>query len=149
MFIRAQFSSQIASVTDFVITILLAKLFSLYYVYATFLGSVCGGILNCIINYNWTFKAKECKMKHVMMKYFAVWIGSIALNTWGTYFMTESLIKIPWLNNFLKHYVDDFFIFSKIVVSLLIGYLWNYNMHRWFVYRNVDIKRCFSRNLKT
>lgn len=33
MFIRAQFSSQIASATDFMVTILLAKVFSLYYVY--------------------------------------------------------------------------------------------------------------------
>ena len=49
MFIRAQFSSQIASATDFLVTILLVKLFGIYYVYATFTGSVCGGIVNCII----------------------------------------------------------------------------------------------------
>ena len=42
MFIRAQFSSQIASATDFLVTILLVKLFGIYYVYATFTGSVCG-----------------------------------------------------------------------------------------------------------
>lgn len=141
MFIRAQFSSQAASLADFAVTILLAKLFGFYYVYATFLGAVCGGILNCIINYNWTFKAKDCKMKHVMIKYFAVWVGSIALNTWGTYLMTEWLMRMPWLNNLLKHYVGDIFIFSKIVVSLVIGYVWNYNMHRYFVYRNVKIRR--------
>ena len=38
MFIRAQFSSQIASATDFLVTILLVKLFGIYYVYATFTG---------------------------------------------------------------------------------------------------------------
>lgn len=87
MFIRAQFSSQVASTTDFLVTILLVKLFRVYYVYATFTGSVCGGIVNCIINYKWTFKSKECKKRHVIVKYLLVWIGSILLNTWGIYFM--------------------------------------------------------------
>ena len=77
MFIRAQFSSQVASATDFLVTILLVKLFRIYYVYATFTGSVCGGIVNCIINYKWTFKSKECKKRHVIVKYLLVWIGSI------------------------------------------------------------------------
>lgn len=143
MFIRAQFSSQVASISDFVVTILLAKLCNFYYVYATFLGSVFGGIINCIINYSWTFKSKECKMQHVLVKYILVWIGSIALNTWGTYLLTETLVRIPWLIKFLQHYVDDLFIFSKIVVSLFVGYVWNYNMHRLFVYRNRDIKGFF------
>ncbi|NDV60274.1 GtrA family protein [Bacteroides sp. 519] len=146
MFIRAQFSSQLASISDFVITILLAKLFNFYYVYATLLGSVCGGIINCIINYKWTFKTTDLKIQHVMVKYFIVWIGSIALNTWGTYLMTEALMRIPWLVDFLKHYVDDLFIVSKIVVSLLVGYFWNYNLHRHFVYRNRKIKQFFSKN---
>lgn len=61
MFIRAQFSSQVASATDFFITILLANLWNIYYVYATFVGSICGGIVNCIINYKWTFKTKIVK----------------------------------------------------------------------------------------
>ena len=64
MFIRAQFSSQVASTTDFLVTILLVKLFGVYYVYATFTGSVCGGIVNCIINYKWTFKSKRRLRKY-------------------------------------------------------------------------------------
>ena len=77
MFIRAQFSSQIASATDFLVTILLVKLFGIYYVYATFTGSVCGGIVNCIINYKWTFKSKECKKRHVMVKYLTEYLGDL------------------------------------------------------------------------
>lgn len=144
MFLRAQFSSQIASITDFVITIVLAMIFNLYYVYATFIGSVCGGIVNCMVNYSWTFKSKECKKSHVFIKYILVWIGSIALNTSGTYFLTEALGKIIWLREMLSHYFDDIFIVSKVVVSLLVGFLWNYNMHRCFVYKNLEIKKYFS-----
>ena len=148
MFIRAQFSSQVASATDFLVTILLVKLFGVYYVYATFTGSVCGGIVNCIINYKWTFKSKECKKRHVIVKYLLVWIGSILLNTWGIYFMTETISRNPWVQETLKHYIDDLFVFSKIVVSLLVGFLWNYNMQRIFVYKNCRIRGTILDNLR-
>lgn len=143
-FIRAQFSSQVASATDFSVTILLAKLLELYYVYATFCGSICGGIVNCVINYKWTFKTKDCKKRHVMAKYLLVWIGSILLNTWGIYFMTEAISQHPWVQETLSHYTDDLFVFSKIVVSLLVGFLWNYNMQRSFVYKNCRIRGRFQ-----
>ena len=92
-----------------IVTILLVKLFGVYYVYATFTGSVCGGIVNCIINYKWTFKSKECKKRHVIVKYLLVWIGSILLNTWGIYFMTETISRNPWVQETLKHCLSDFF----------------------------------------
>ncbi|NDV64589.1 GtrA family protein [Bacteroides sp. 224] len=145
MFIRAQFSSQLASVCDFVATILLAKLFGLYYVYATLLGAICGGVVNCVINYQWTFKSKECRKTHVALKYLIVWIGSILLNTLGTYCLTETLVRIPWLRDLIDQYFDDFFIIPKIIVSLLVSFLWNYNMHRLFVYRNRNIRDFFRR----
>lgn len=145
MFLRAQFSSQIASITDFLTTIFLAKFTSLYYVYATFLGSVCGGIVNCIVNYKWTFKSTECNKLHITIKYILVWVGSILLNTWGTYLLTEALGKIPWVKDTLSNYFGNYFLFSKVVVSLLVGFLWNYNMQRVFVYRSHNIKPFFKR----
>lgn len=144
MFIRAQFSSQIASITDFTVTILLAKLFNFYYVYATFTGSVCGGIINCIVNYKWTFKAKDSKIRYVAIKYLMVWSGSIFFNTSGTYLVTELLGKIVWLREALGYFFDDVFIVSKVFVSLIVGFVWNYNMQRLFVYKNRD----FKKNLK-
>ena len=145
VFIRAQFSSQMASWTDFTITILLAKLFNIYYVYATLVGSICGGTINCIVNYKWTFKSGGIKKRYIAIKYFIVWLGSIGLNTWGTYLMTETIGKSPWVQELLNHYIDDLFIFSKAVVSILVGFFWNYNMQRIFVYRNQDYKKLFSR----
>lgn len=140
MFVRAQFSSQIASICDFFVTIVLATVFNFYYVYATFLGAVCGGIINCIVNYKWTFKSKEPSKSRVAFRYFLVWIGSIFLNTAGTYILTESLMRIPWMRAFIDQYFEDFFIIPKIIVSLLVGFLWNYNMQRTFVYKSRDVK---------
>ena len=93
----------------------------------------------------WTFKSKECKKRHVIVKYLLVWIGSILLNTWGIYFMTETISRNPWVQETLKHYIDDLFVFSKIVVSLLVGFLWNYNMQRIFVYKNCRIRDRFQK----
>lgn len=140
-FMRAQFTSQISSATDFLVTIVLAKLFDIYYVLATSMGSVVGGIVNCTINYYWTFKSKECKKKYVLIKYTLVWIGSICLNTWGVYWLTESIQRVPWVQETLAHFFDNIFIVSKVIVSLLVGWFWNYNLHRTFVYKDCKIRR--------
>lgn len=140
-FMRAQFTSQISSATDFLVTIVLAKLLDIYYVLATSMGSVAGGIVNCTINYYWTFKSKECKKKYVLIKYTLVWIGSICLNTWGVYWLTESIQRVPWVQETLAHFFDNIFIVSKVIVSLLVGWFWNYNLHRTFVYKDCKIRR--------
>ena len=85
VFIKAQLSSYVASLIDFLVTILLVKLSGLFYLYATFLGSVVGGVVNCVINYGWVFHEDDCKKTHVALKYLFVWGGSILLNTWGTF----------------------------------------------------------------
>ena len=84
MFLRAQLSAQMATIADFLVTILLVRLFEVYYVYATLAGAVYGGIVNCVINYKWTFKSTG-KKTNVAVKFILVWVCSIWLNTWGTY----------------------------------------------------------------
>ena len=52
MFLRAQLSAQMATIADFLVTILLVRLFDVYYVYATLAGglstalSIINGLLN-------------------------------------------------------------------------------------------------------
>lgn len=140
IFLKAQLSAQIASIVDFLTTILLAKLLGLFYLHATFIGSVTGGVVNCSVNYKWVFGSQECKKLHVALKYIVVWGGSILLNTWGTFLLTEWLTAQPRIINWLGHYVDNVFIAAKMVVALLVGFFWNYYLQREFVYRNRDIK---------
>ena len=128
MFLRAQLSSQLATIIDFIITIGLAKLFSVYYVYATFAGSFFGGIVNCIVNYKWTFRPENCKKINIVIKYILVWCGSLFLNVGGTFLITEAITKVIYIQNIFGHYLDNLFIFSKILVSLAVAFFWNYNM---------------------
>ena len=88
-----------------------------FILYATFTGSVVGGIVNCVINYGWVFHAEDCKKTHVAVKYLFVWGGSIILNTWGTFALTEWLTGMTWVNGLLGYYIDDVFILSKIIVA--------------------------------
>lgn len=145
---KAQISAQMASLVDFGVTILLVKLLSMFYLYATFLGSVVGGIVNCVINYKWVFHAADCKKKYVAVKYLFVWGGSIMLNTWGTFALTEWLTDMKWVNGLLGYYVDNVFILSKIIVALLVGFFWNYHLQRIFVYRNHNFRRMLKGHLR-
>lgn len=140
VFCKAQLSAQFASVVDFLITILLAKAFGIFYLYATFIGSVVGGMVNCAINYGWVFHAKNVKKVHVVIKYFLVWGGSLTLNTWGTFALTEWVTDMSWVNGLLGYYVDDLFILSKIIIAVLVAFVWNYQMQRLFVYRNHNFR---------
>ena len=111
-----------ATLTDFGVSILLYEVFGVWYVAATFIGAVTGGIVNCMLNYRWVFGSDGQKKRYVALKYLLVWTGSILLNTAGTYVLTE----------LSGHY----FVIAKAIVSVAVALLWNYQMQRFFVYRN-------------
>ena len=50
VFLRAQLSAQFATLVDFILTFVCFRWFGLYYLLATSIGSIAGGIINCIIN---------------------------------------------------------------------------------------------------
>jgi len=151
-FLRAQLSSQLSSITDFLVTIALANILAFvfhkpgeYYVLrATFIGQVCGGITNCIVNYRWTFKAMDVKKRYIAIRYLIIWSTSLFLNTTGTVLLTDLLSKTPWIMNLAGFFRKNIFIIPKIIVSLFVGFVWNYNMQRIFVYRNLNLKRFFN-----
>lgn len=149
VFTKAQLSAYVASLVDFSVTILLVKLLEFFYLYATFLGSVVGGIVNCVINYGWVFHAEGCKKTHVALKYLFVWGGSILLNTWGTFALTEWLTGMKWVDGLLGYYIGDIFILSKIIVAFLVAFFWNYYLQRVFVYRNLNFRKFLQHHLET
>ena len=121
-FCKAQLSAQAATLIDFGISIFLAEVAGLWYLYATFIGALTGGICNCVFNYRWVFDSEGLKKKKVAFRYTIVWIGSILLNTLGTYALTE----------FSRYY----FIITKAIVSVVVAVFWNYQLQRLFVYKS-------------
>ncbi|MBQ8158384.1 MAG: GtrA family protein [Prevotella sp.] len=119
-FCKAELSAQVATMTDFLVTVLLAEGCGLWYVWASLAGSVAGGVLNCCINYRWVFDAHGTK-RSIALRYLLVWGVSIALNTLGTYAATELS--------------GQHFILGKALVAVIVAVGWNYTMQRRFVYK--------------
>jgi len=124
-FFKAQLTAQIATLADFSLSLLLAEWAGLYYVTSSFLGALSGGMVNCAMNYRWVFKPEGLKKKSVASKYLLVWCGSIVLNTLGTYALTELS--------------GEYFIYSKTVAAITVAVLWNYQLQRFFVYRDTHL----------
>lgn len=138
-FVKALLSAQFATLVDFITTVLLSSVFGVYYVVGTALGAFAGGVTNCILNYHWVFPGSDGKKRFIALRYFLVWAVSILLNTYGTYLLTELLRGRQWVNTLLGTYSDQVYIFSKIVVAVLVAVLWNYQMQRVFVYKKRKI----------
>ncbi|MGM9860058.1 MAG: hypothetical protein ACI31C_04800 [Muribaculaceae bacterium] len=139
-FIRSSISSQIASWTDMLTSFLLfAFVFSsLDMFYRSNLsvacGAVVGGIINCCINYKFTFHASGQSVKAVAVKYFIIWIGSLLLNMYGTTGLQILLGKWTWLVD-IGFRPDGIFAAARLFVSLVVSLAWNFLMQRSFVYR--------------
>jgi putative flippase GtrA len=57
-FVKAQASSFIASIFDFLTTVVCKEFFYLWYVTATLLGTIVGGALNFFLGRVWVFKKR-------------------------------------------------------------------------------------------
>lgn len=121
-FIKAQAASLIASAIDYITMLLLVELAGIWDVAASIIGLIVGGISNFIIGRIWVFKANEQKIPGQAFKYFLVWIGSLLLNAFGFYLMRHYAASIDYR-------------LSKILVSITIGFSYNYFLQKKFVYR--------------
>ena len=147
MFLRAQLSAQFATLADFILTYVCFQWLGIYYVMATSIGAITGGIVNCVINYKWAFATKDCQFKWVFFKYVLVWIGSFVLNVGGVYLLVEILQH----HTYLWEKASGFYlIIAKVIVSVIVSVGWNYVLHRYFVFQDAKIlsriKSIFKKN---
>lgn len=126
-FIRAQLSSASATGIDYVVTAILFQFCSAGYVWATLLGAMCGGLFNCVVNYNWTFRGSERSKRTIALRYLVVWGGSIVLNTLGVSVVAPLLASSTvGLGSLMS---------AKVIVGLLVGFFWNFLMQKNWVYK--------------
>lgn len=143
-FTKAMVSSQAASAVDIAVTFVLANVCHLYYLWSTVAGSICGALFNCHVNYKWTFRSNDCSRFNVLVKYVLVWLGSIALNTAGTYVLTEWIVRFHWTERLAAFAFDNIFMVPKILVAVLVALGWNYVLQKHFVYRNCAFDRAVA-----
>ncbi|MDE6278024.1 MAG: GtrA family protein [Muribaculaceae bacterium] len=139
-FLRSIVSSQAASWTDMIVRVLLFSFVfkALDPFYRSNLsvacGAILGGVVNCAINYHFTFHASGQSVRAVIVKYILVWTGSLLLNMYGTTFGAMGLSRWEFLHK-LGFTPDAIFAVSTLLVSLLVSWFWNFALQRYFVYR--------------
>ena len=121
-FLKANAASLAASLSDFLMTMLLVQVCKVNVVMAAATGTVTGGIVNFLIGRHWVFNAGDEKAVRQLWKYALVWTGNLFLNTGGVY-VFACLAGL--------HYV-----ISKVAVSLLVAFLYNYPLQKNFVFSN-------------
>lgn len=144
MFLRSSVSSQIASWVDLGLGFVLFSWVGLYAWLATGIGAVAGGIINCCINYRFTFHAKGVSVKCVAVKYLMIWTGSLLLNTYGTQVVYE-LMRNTAIFDMLGFTEKGCYAAARVSVSLIVSLAWNFVMQRYFVYRAVGFDHTIER----
>lgn len=102
---------------------------------STAIGAFVGGVINCILNYRFTFHANNCPWKAVIVKYAMVWVGSLLLNSFGTEFLYYGLLHWPWLET-IGFKPDGYFAAARLTVSGIVSLGWNFLLQKSFVYKN-------------
>ena len=120
-FFRYNIVAILATVVDFLVFILLTEVFEVWYVVATFISAISGGIAAFILNRNWAFMSRDGHLSQQAKKYFFVWGSSILLNTSGLYLLVENTN------------IDA--VISKIIVSVIVGLGFNFLMNKFFVFK--------------
>lgn len=133
-FLRSVVSSQTASWVDLGMGFALFAWLHLAPWLSTAIGAVAGGIVNCIINYRFTFHAKGVSWRAVIVKYAMVWVGSILLNSLGTQLIYMLIDGWQWLLD-IGFKPDGFYAAARLFVSLMVSWFWNFLLQRQFVYR--------------
>jgi putative flippase GtrA len=119
-FVKAQASSLIASLFDFLTTVVCKEFFYLWYVVANIIGTIVGGATNFVLGRVWVFHKKEKSAPKQILRYILVWSGNAFLNTAGVFLVT--------------HYIGLSYIISKIIVSFFVGISYNYILQKKFVF---------------
>lgn len=132
-FLRSIVSSQCASWVDLGIGFVFFAWVGLNPAVATAIGAVCGGVVNCIINYKFTFHADGVDWRAVIIKYAMVWLASALLNTFGTGLIYYIIEKWDWLET-LGFKRDGYYAAARLFVSLMVSWFWNFPMQKYFVY---------------
>ncbi len=120
-FIKAQAASLTATVVDFAVTVILKEWVHCWYLLASILGTLSGGMVNFAMNRRWVFDARDKKIHFQAIKYLLVWIGNLVLVSSGVFILTN--------------YGGISYLVSKITVSVMVGICYNYTLQIRFVFK--------------
>ena len=148
MLLKATATSQVSAWTDFIVGFIFFEFINHNPFYSKAIGATTGGIVNCFLNYKWTFRNNDVSKRMVAIKYALVWVGSWLLNTYGTNFVYYLLANWQWLID-MGFKDAGFFMTAQLIVSFLVSVFWNILLQRYFVFQDLDIKGFFFHHKKS
>lgn len=103
-------------------------------------GAVIGGVVNCVINYKFTFHAEGQSVKAIAVKFVICWTGNMLLNMYGTTLLTIPLSNWDVLMN-LGFTNDRIFAMTTLGVAIMVSIFWNFTVQKYFVYRPTNFDK--------
>lgn len=118
---RSQIASLMATLVDFGSLIFFVEIGHVWYVAATATGAFLGALINFILGRHWSFAANDEAVRGQAIRYAAVSAVSLLLNSLGVYLLTD--------------YLEIHYAISRAIIAFLVGILFNFPLHRSFVFR--------------
>lgn len=145
--LRSSLSSQVCGWIDTLTSFLVFSLLGLSAWLSTAIGAFVGGVLNCIINYRFTFHAVGVDWRVALTKFVFVWTGSLLLNSFGTQAVYSLVRSWHWLHDVTGIAEDGTFLAARLFVALMVSLCWNFLLQRNFVFRVTRFDLYISRFL--
>ncbi len=143
--LQATVTSQISAWSDFILSLILFEFTPLGPLYSKAIGATTGGVINCFLNYKWTFQGNSVSKRMVAIKYTLVWSGSLLLNSYGTDFVHYLFVNWDWLKE-IGFKDAGCFMAAQLLVAFFVSVFWNILLQRYFVFQDLNIKGFFFRN---
>ncbi len=123
-FVRANLSSTIASGLEYVLVTALVVA-HVHYLAAATVGAVSGAVTDFTLKRHWAFDraGRIGAVHHEGLRYLVVSAFSLGFNLAVSYLLVDG-IGLPAVP-------------GVIAASIVVGFVWNYPLHRYFVFRTV------------
>jgi putative flippase GtrA len=118
---KHQLASIVATLVDYLVMIAMVSLVGWTPVEGTVVGAATGAGVNFTLGRHFTFRATHARAHGQALRYFFVSLASLGLNALGEHLLAEV--------------VGLQYVIARLITGLLVSFLWNYPMHRYFVFR--------------
>ena len=122
LFGKHQIASAVTTAVDFLVMILLVSVVGTSAEIGTACGAATGAIVNFALGRHFTFRATGGTAHGQFARYALVSAASLGLNTLGVHLIIR---VIP----------PQFYVVARVITATLVSFLWNFPMHRYFVFR--------------
>ena len=124
---KHQAGALVATAVDFSVMIAMVEVFRRSAVTATAIGAACGALTNFTLGRRWIFPRHDGKAGAQAVRYAAVSLGSLLLNTLGEA-LVNGVLRVPYA-------------LARLLVAVFVSVAYNFPLHRAFVFREKTLAR--------